>query len=76
VYTVARVSPGLPLEIKGGMELNYPHCPSICPPLAAHPRRSLDADSVAATYEYRLISFILRVLRCDKISVHTGPLKG
>ena len=65
-------------EPKGGMELNYPHCPSICPLLAGTPNGPgrWDADTAAAGYEYPLISFILGMLRCDKISVHTGPFKG
>jgi hypothetical protein len=53
------------------MELNYPHCPSICPPLE---RRWTHWQGCRLGIP--LISLILGVLRCDKIFIHTDSLEG
>ncbi len=64
-------------EPKGGMELNYPHCPSICPcPLGTERASAVSRlPRTEPRLEYLSILLILGRLGCDKISTQTDPLK-
>ena len=78
---VRGTSRGLPQETKGGMELNYPIVPQFALLLAGtqnaqgHSWTGLTGTAADAC-ESPPISLILGMLRCDKISIHTDPLRG
>ena len=63
-----RASGRLPREPEGLMELNYPHCPSICPRPLATERAPAASPRHSAQLENPPILLILGLLRCDKIA--------